>query len=564
MRVRSLTFRILFSGLALLWSLAGRAELRITKIAVDGQETQLSVSSETGDGRSVAPLKLLSSAKTLSFTFEGGSESNKCVRLKYKLEGQDTKWIDPSSEMVVWLRLQDRDSNALAGNEIVLKGETPNWNGQPETAPMVSQSMSFVSPCAADRLNVYFISNGGVSVMGMAVLDDVYVTIERATDRTRKVIRYDLKDGKALDSPMGTPSNWIREGPRPEIAQLLKRSGDSANTVLYLHDTDIKKYGVWRTRDPREAVGPGDRVTLTYKIAHSIGRGGESNAKYENLAQGNYWFRVAQVDVNGLRTGKELSFPVVVVPPMYYRAEFWLVISVVGSALLFLVARIVVWRKMQNRLRQSEHQRMLEAERARIARDIHDDLGATLAQIAMLSEMAEADEKLAKPVGTLLHDIFTRAHDTTRKLDEIVWALKPANDTLDHLVGYLCQFADKYLQLAGLHFRLDAPETLPPYTLTSGQRHNLFLTVKEALHNVVKHGRATEVWLHVGLTDNVLHLRIADNGSGQVPAPDAPLSRGSANMKNRMEQLGGSYARTGTKGKGTTVELTLPLKGQTL
>ncbi len=549
---------VLFGGTAF-FAFDGFATLSINKIVVDGKATKLSLASDNSSGGNLEPFRICSTAKNVAFYF---ADTNNDFRLKYKMEGYDTKWRDPSSEMVVWLRLQDRDSNALAGNEMVLRGETPNWNGQPETAPMVSQSISLVSPCVANRLNIYFISNGGVSVLGMAVVDDVIVTVDRASDKTSKVIHYDWKQGKALDNPMGAPSKWVREGPRPEIAKLLKRSGDSTNTVLYLCDTDAKKYGVWRTRDPSETIGAGDRVTLTYKIAHSIGRGGTTDAKYDDLAPGNYWFRVAQVDVNGLPTGKELSLPVVVVPPLHYRAEFWLVITVIGSALLFLVARIVIWRKMQYRLRQSENQRMLEAERARIARDIHDDLGATLAQIAMLSELAESEAKQGLTVEGLLHDVFVRAQDTTRKLDEIVWTLKPANDTLEHLVGYLCQFAEEYLKLANLRFRLDAQDTLPQCTLTSGQRHNLFLAAKEALHNVVKHAKATEVWLRIHVADDVLVVRIEDNGSGQLPDAIVSSMQGSVNMQSRMEQLGGRYMRVGCPGKGTIVELTLPLKGQ--
>jgi signal transduction histidine kinase len=535
------------------------ASMRITDVQVDGEAQKIVPLTDMAGASNFKPLRLSSTAKKMIFSF---ADTNRSYRLRYKLEGYDKEWQELYTEMVVWIRLHDKDFSALAGNEKVLRGETPGWNGQPETAPMVEQSLSFVSPCAAKRMNAFFISNGGVASMGMMVVDDVTITIEKPLLKTNRVLTLDLSTGAALNTPLGTPSKWAREGPRPELARLLKRTDPSGKTVLYLHDTDAHKYGVWRTRDLQETISPGDRVTLNYRIAHSIGRGDKGEAIYATLPPGSYWFRVAQIDVNGLPTGKELSLPVLIIPPLYQRAEFWGMSIVTLLALLVLGLRVNRWHKMKQALKRSEAQRMLEAERARIARDIHDDLGATLAQIAMLSELAENELKQGKAVDTLLHDVFVRAHDTTRKLDEIVWALKPANDTLEHLVGYLCQFAETYLKLAALRFRLDAQDTLPQCILTSGQRHNLFLAAKEALHNVVKHAKATEVWLRIHVVDDVLVVSIEDNGAGRLPDSVVSSMHGSANMQSRMDQLGGTYLRTGCPGKGTVVEFRLPLKGQ--
>ena len=158
-----------------------------------------------------------------------------------------------------------------------------------------------------------------------------------------------------------------------------------------------------------------------------------------------------------------------------------------------------------------------------------------------------------------MNDIFNCAHEATRSLDEIVWAIKPENDSLESLIRYLSRFVESYLRLAGLRFRLDAPDDLPSQALTSTQRHNLFLTAKEAVHNVVKHAQASEVWLRIKLLENVLQLSIEDNGNGDAPALDASLNRGSANMKQRMEQIGGTCTRTGIHGTGTTVSIAFPL-----
>ncbi|MEI7902391.1 MAG: ATP-binding protein [bacterium] len=542
--------------------LYGSAEIRITKAAADGRDLALSHASQTENNGNGVPVTFASSSKSVAFHFQATPAVGECVRLKYKLEGLDPDWCDLESHMIVWLRVLDKKGNFVAGSAIDLTGESRGWTGSPADTPLMPFSMSVAAPLHAAKLRMYFISNGTGPVVGHLVVDAVNVRIEHADGTPPGEFEITCSTGNRADGKQAVLDTWTREGERPELAQVLWRTDAPPRPVLFLNDDDPDKFGVWNSvDDTAPAVKEGDRVTMTCRIAYSIGYGGPAGAAtYGKLNPGTYWFRVAAFQVNGLPTGTEVSLPVVVVPPLYRRAEFWLALVVAFFGLLLLTIRLVVWRRMKGRLEQSEHQRMLEAERSRIARDIHDDLGATLAQIAMLSELAEADEQQSRPVGTLLHDIFMHAHDTTRKLDEIVWALKPANDTLEHLVGYLCQFAENYLKLAGLRFRLDAPETLPACTLTSGQRHNLFLAAKEALHNVVKHAGASEVWLRIRVQDNVLCFQIEDNGSGQAPSSKDPAGRGSANMKNRMEQLGGGFLRIGTPGRGTIVEFKFTMK----
>jgi len=225
---------------------------------------------------------------------------------------------------------------------------------------------------------------------------------------------------------------------------------------------------------------------------------------------------------------------------------------------------LFVRRRARKRLRELERQQArelaVETERARIARDIHDDLGATLTQIAMLSESAQTEAEAASSLKPKLMDIFGRARNATRELDEIVWAIDPGNDTLEQVVIYLCQFAEDYLKLAGIHFRLDAPDVLPPGLLSSAQRHNLFLAAREALQNVVKHARATEVWLRIKLEGSQLHLLVEDNGQGCGLAATG-TGHGSANMRERMASIGGQFDRRERPGGGTVVEFILPLPG---
>jgi signal transduction histidine kinase len=247
----------------------------------------------------------------------------------------------------------------------------------------------------------------------------------------------------------------------------------------------------------------------------------------------------------------------------------WLLSTVVVLTVGALVAgvRYVTHRKMQTRLEILERQQALERERARIARDLHDDLGANLTRIALLSELAKADLHQPELAKTHLDQIFTTVSGLTRELNEIVWAVNPANDDLEHFTDHICKFAQDYLSLAGIRCRFDFPESVPAYPLLSQERHSLFLAAKEALQNIVKHAEAGQVWIRLQLEPGVLLLLVEDDGEGGdteilAAASAAVAGNGLSNMQKRMEQLGGRFVRQTRNGHGTIVRLELPLRKQ--
>jgi signal transduction histidine kinase len=531
------------------------ADIAITQVTADNRETPLA---PQATNRSYPEIRLPSSTKTITLNFRNATDADEQpLRYRYKMEGQDLSWHELKSEMVVWFRLLDQAGSIVAGDVLALKGETPGWTGHPEDAPLVPCKMELTAPRQADRMMVFFISGGDQKNLGQLVAQDITLSVNRTAGGLSETFALDCETVLPTGNPLDSPLKWKREGERPEIAKVLRRATPDRKMALLLDDTDPHKFGVWCSRDLRTPLSLGDRVTLQWNAAYSIGQGQTGTATYSNLKPGNYWFRVAAFQANGLPTGEEVSLPVIMVPPLTRRLEFWIILLVVVGIFLAISVRRITQRQSRHQMELVERRRMLEEERARIARDIHDDLGATMTQIAMFSEAAQNSANAA--VRGSLNDIFNCAHEATRSLDEIVWAIKPENDSLESLIRYLSRFAESYLRLAGLRFRLDASEDLPSQALTSAQRHNLFLTAKEAVHNVVKHARATEVWLGIKLKDNILQLSIEDNGNGEAPALDASLNRGSANMKQRMEQIGGTCTRTGTHGKGTTVSILFPL-----
>ena len=227
-----------------------------------------------------------------------------------------------------------------------------------------------------------------------------------------------------------------------------------------------------------------------------------------------------------------------------------------------MVAAIVRYLSRKNctaQLQSLQHREALEHERARIARDLHDQLGANLTQVALLGEMAEADKNEPAEIEQHAQQISLTARETTRSLDEIVWAVNPANDTLDGLVNYAGKYAQEYLALAGLRCRADLPAQLPAISIPPEVRHNVFLAFKEAVHNVVKHAQATEARMRLRLEPGQFILEIEDNGRGLGNQAGPQNRNGLRNMKKRMEDIGGEFSISGGANGGTIVRLTVPI-----
>ncbi len=204
-----------------------------------------------------------------------------------------------------------------------------------------------------------------------------------------------------------------------------------------------------------------------------------------------------------------------------------------------------------------EHQRAMEQERARIAQDLHDELGSGITEISMLVTVAGSASG-AGP-GRQLEEIGDRARQMVTALDEIVWAMNPKHDSLMSLVSYSCLYADRLLKLANIACQLKGAVDLPDRPVSSVNRHEFFLAFKEAITNVIRHSGATEVRLGVRLIGNRLRLSIADNGRGLAADARTRGGDGLVNMRARLEKMGGRFEIASRAGRGTTVRFYMPL-----
>jgi signal transduction histidine kinase len=252
----------------------------------------------------------------------------------------------------------------------------------------------------------------------------------------------------------------------------------------------------------------------------------------------------------------------VIIQPPFWRTWWFVAASTV--CLLGIIVGVVHYvstQKLQRQLEGLRQQEAIEKERSRIARDIHDQLGANLTQVSLLGELVESDRNSPDEVAAHAKQISQTALETSRALDEIVWTVNPQNDTLDGLINYLCKYAQEYLTVAGLSYRLDVPPQLPDAPISPEVRHNVFLAGKEAITNIVRHAQATSTWVRLKVEPDRFTVEIQDDGRGPAGAGEerAQSRNGLRNMARRMEDVGGSFVIRPAPERGTLVRLTAPL-----
>ena len=280
-----------------------------------------------------------------------------------------------------------------------------------------------------------------------------------------------------------------------------------------------------------------------------------------NLAPRKYRFRVIACNSEGVwnETGASVAFEV---QPFFYQTlPFKIITGILLVVGVSFGVRRAATRKYRRKLALLQQQHAIERDRARIAKDIHDDVGAGLTQITLLTELARREPAQS---DANLGRITDSARRLTKAMDEIVWAVDPQHDTLAGLMDYVSAYAEDFLRMAEIRCRMDLPVTLPAVRVEAELRYNLFLALKESLNNIVKHAQATEVWLRLKLDGQQLTLLVEDNGRGIAEAGGADVNRlrsghGLGNLARRLESVGGRCTIHSESGRGTRVELSARL-----
>jgi signal transduction histidine kinase len=284
------------------------------------------------------------------------------------------------------------------------------------------------------------------------------------------------------------------------------------------------------------------------------------SAYYSHLQPGDYHFQVLACNNDGVwnQTGAPLAL---VVQPHLWQTWWFAPCCWVGGLSSIGAATLTgLRRRHRARIQTLERERLVERERGRIARDLHDDLGSGLTDIGTTSALAQDHSVPPDEAREYLREISQRSTDMVGALDEIVWAINPKNDDLGSLATYFSQFAERFVRLTSLRCRFEISEALPPLPLDAEQRHSLFLAFKEALQNAVKHSAGSSLRVSISVEGLKLVIIVEDNGRGFVPGTPEPGADGLRNMRERLEQLGGQCDIASTPGQGTRVKFTVPVK----
>jgi signal transduction histidine kinase len=261
---------------------------------------------------------------------------------------------------------------------------------------------------------------------------------------------------------------------------------------------------------------------------------------------------------DGVWNTRGVTLGITIVPPYWKTWWFRVTAVVVIAGLLFLMYRYRV-------------KKLLEIERIRtsIATDLHDDIGSTLTEIALFSDVGLREVK-AKPQASVLTDderarlvsLFSDTGSTARALidamNDIVWAVDPKNDSFEFLLLRMKMHATKMLEAKGINYEIDIPAELASLRLPLGMRRRMFLIFKEAINNILRHAQPTRVVLTMRREGRTLMMTMADNGIGFDPR-DAMRGNGLHNMEERARSIGGDLAITSSRGLGTTITLHAPI-----
>ncbi len=291
-----------------------------------------------------------------------------------------------------------------------------------------------------------------------------------------------------------------------------------------------------------------------------VDAGNKRVAEYSYVPPGDYTFHVRAGNSDGVwnEAGAKISLNV---PPHFWQAWwFRTLIVLLAIALVVVIVLTITRRRMRRKLEVIQRQQAIERERTRIAKDIHDHLGANLTRISLLSQSAHGELENSTQAAVQLERIYSTSRELTRSMDEIVWAVNPQHDTLDSLASYLGNFAQEYLVSINIRCRLDVPLHLPHWPITAEMRHNVFLAFKEALHNFVKHSGANEVSVALATDDDGFHLIVRDNGKGFDPANVSSRpgrGNGLKNMRQRLEKIGGRCEIQSAPGAGTEIKFSV-------
>ena len=292
-----------------------------------------------------------------------------------------------------------------------------------------------------------------------------------------------------------------------------------------------------------------DKNKFAYKLEHFDKDWIQTDAKkryasYTNLDAGEYVFRVKASNCDDVWNEQGQFIKLIIAPP-YWKTWWFKLLCTIGVGVILY---IVYYNRMQ-KLRD------INRIRNKIASDLHDDLGATLSSISIMSELVNQQVKEQSPqVSSLLEKIGSSSRNMIESVNDMVWAINPKNDSFENIIKRMRNFASEILIPKDIAFHFDFDRNLLHSRLKMDMRRSFYLIFKEAVNNVAKYSNAANAFVMIWYQENNLKMTIRDDGDGFDP-DIADQGNGLTNMQQRAEGMNAHFHLQSVPGKGTLVEL---------
>lgn len=522
-----------------------RLDLKLASVLVDASSAKLS-------GAPGEVLRLGSGLHRLDFDFGFSPEQiDADVKLRCQLEGIDERWQETERGMSLVCQALDSGSQVISQAVFSAVGRSDGWETTLDDSKMSRRVEPIYLPAEAVSLRLS-LSSGSPDTTGLLMVDNIAISIPGEEQASLWQNGNFNIDG-LTPSPADLPPGWRRDGSDPAIAYLSIRGDGPA---LALVDGDQEKHGEWTSVQKLSGQNGSSRtLVLSWDEAYNVIGGSLNRATYINVPPGDYTFRAIGLAGTKQRTGEMIALPIHIDPPFWQRVWFGPVVAAGSVSLVAAAAFRHLRRRSKQRLERLRFQNALEQDRSRIARDMHDDLGTRVTVINMTAALAQRDlGKDPAKAQRHLEKMTGAARELVSAMDDLVWAVDPAHDTLDQLGSHLTRLADEMFRDSPVRCRLDIPAVLPARPLGAEFRHHIALSVKECLHNVLQHAGPCEVFLSLSLEGETLAITIRDTGQGFDPKSH-PDGHGLGNTASRIREIGGSYALDSSRGHGTCIVL---------
>lgn len=278
-------------------------------------------------------------------------------------------------------------------------------------------------------------------------------------------------------------------------------------------------------------------------------------AEFRNLSYGRYVLQIKAIGQSQVWS-KPFVYSFEILPPWWLTWWFKTIFVLVVLGALFFITRYIYINQLHKQSAVLEKQIAVQYERQRISAEMHDDIGASLSGVKLLTEISKTKIRDADAANEM-EKIYQSVGDISAKMKEVIWSLNADNDDISSLISFIQKQTGKYLENYPCELTIDLPEQYPDIDISGEARRNIFLSVKEALHNIIKHSGADKINLSVTCSDKLVII-VSDNGNSFLVSGIDNSGNGLKNMRKRMEKLGGNFILK--TGDGTKIIFEVPLK----